>query len=247
VYKFNDEDPNGPSRSIESYKFNLEQAISSKKECKGIKGKCILNNLRFFSPCESTNIDYMHSLLYGVVKRLMDRWFCSEYKKELYSLNDRIDEIDSRLNQIRPPRFIPYSPRSIKVYSQWRCHEFLGFIVFYALIVLNGIMSPEYYENLIGLVVCIEYLLSKRIYKEKLDCVEGLMQKSVRNLEKLYSQTVMVSGFHELLHLVQCTRSFGPLNNVSCFQFEELNRKIKNMIKGKDLIGMVILSFYKFN
>jgi hypothetical protein len=115
--------------------------------------------------------------------------------------------------------------------------------VYYALVILNGIINPDLYENLIGKVVSIEHLLSKRIEREKLKFVEDLLVKSVSNLEKLYSQTIMVSGFHELLHLVKCTRYFSPLNNVSCFQFEELNRKMKNMIKGKDLIGIKSIIF----
>jgi hypothetical protein len=124
VYKFNQSDPLGPSRTIESYKLDLEQAVASKKEVRGVNGKCCLSSLRYFSPFESTNIDYMHSILYGVVKRLMDRWFSTEFKNESYSLSDRLHEIDQQLLQIKPPRFIPYSPRSIKIYSQWTCRKF---------------------------------------------------------------------------------------------------------------------------
>lgn len=47
----------------------------------------------------------------------------------------------------------------------------------------------------------------------------------------------MNSGVHELVHLVKCTESFGPSNTTSCFVFEELNRKVLNFIKGKNLIG----------
>ena len=47
----------------------------------------------------------------------------------------------------------------------------------------------------------------------------------------------MVSGMHELLHLVDCTIEFGPLNCINSFQFEELNRMILRLIHGKDLIG----------
>jgi len=47
----------------------------------------------------------------------------------------------------------------------------------------------------------------------------------------------MLSGVHELLHLVQCTLDFGPLNNINSFQFEELNRKLIGLIYGNDLIG----------
>ncbi len=47
----------------------------------------------------------------------------------------------------------------------------------------------------------------------------------------------MLSGLHELLHLVECTFKFGPLNRVKCFPFEELNRNFLANVNGKDLIG----------
>jgi hypothetical protein len=47
----------------------------------------------------------------------------------------------------------------------------------------------------------------------------------------------MLSGVHELLHLVECTITFGPLNSFSLFPFEELNRKLLRFLHGYDLIG----------
>jgi hypothetical protein len=47
----------------------------------------------------------------------------------------------------------------------------------------------------------------------------------------------MLSGMHELLHLADCTKHFGPMNVINCFPFEEVNRKILRIISGKDLIG----------
>jgi hypothetical protein len=40
----------------------------------------------------------------------------------------------------------------------------------------------------------------------------------------------MLSGVHELLHLVECTIQFGHLNSINCFPFEEVNRKSLNFI-----------------
>ena len=69
-----------------------------------------------------------------------------------------------------------------------------------------------------------------------------MLNDFVNQLSKLYGEDIMVSGFHELLHLVECTKQFGPFNSTNCFQFEELNRKVVQLIKGKSLIGE---EFYK--
>jgi len=40
-----------------------------------VKGPSLFSQLRLYQPLESTNIDYMHTLLEGVVKRLFGIWF----------------------------------------------------------------------------------------------------------------------------------------------------------------------------
>ena len=46
---------------------------------------------------------------------------------------------------------------------------------------------------------------------------------------------------HELLHIVDCTISFGPMNYTNCFQYEEINRKEVNLINSFDLVGVEFL------
>ena len=48
----------------------------------------------------------------------------------------------------------------------------------------------------------------------------------------------------ELLHLVDCTQDFGPLNLMNCFQFEELNRKVVGFIHGRDLMGEEFIKIF---
>jgi hypothetical protein len=46
------------------------------RDSRGVKGSTILSKLKYFrNPAASTNIDYMHSVLKGVVKRLFKLWF----------------------------------------------------------------------------------------------------------------------------------------------------------------------------
>jgi hypothetical protein len=54
----------------------------------------------------------------------------------------------------------------------------------------------------------------------------------------------MLSGVHELLHLVDCTIDFGPLNGINLFQYEEDNRKLIKYINGMDLIGEELIKLY---
>lgn len=54
----------------------------------------------------------------------------------------------------------------------------------------------------------------------------------------------MLSGAHELLHMIDETLEYGPLNSINCFQFEEMNRKMINFIHGFDLIGEELIKVF---
>ena len=73
--------------------------------------------------------------------------------------------------------------------------------------------------------------------------IKKILISFVKEAQDIYPGDIMVSGMHEILHLVDCTLEFGPLNCINSFQFEELNRKIIRLISGKDLIGDEFLKF----
>jgi hypothetical protein len=213
------------------------------RDSRGVKGSTILSKLKYFrNPAASTNIDYMHSVLEGVVKRFFKLWFEEKVDKSLniennYSLKHFVEEIDTRLLNIKIPSFIPVCPRSILEYHTWRANEFLAFVLFYMLPVFNGLMKPIFYTNITKFVVALEYLLNREMKRQNLEVVKQIFKLFVKEVEEIYPENIMLSGMHELLHLVDYTKRFGKLNLVNCFQFEELNRKIGNLIFGKDLIG----------
>ena len=219
-----------------------------KFDSRGVMTESIFSYLKLYHPTVNTNIDYMHSVLYGVVKKLFFYWFEKTEKKELgkkklnFSLKDQMEVISEKLLRVRPPGYIQSYPRPLSTWNLWRCHEYLSFILFYALIVFKDTMTKDYYENLVNLVIPLEILLSSSIRRDALDSVDKMLNDFVRDLSKLYGEDIMVSGFHELLHLVNCTKQFGPFNSTNCFQFEELNRKVVQLIKGRSLIGE---EFYK--
>ncbi|CAF1050849.1 unnamed protein product [Brachionus calyciflorus] len=80
-------------------------------------------------------------------------------------------------------------------------------------------------------------MYSKKIEVKNLSIVDEFLNTFVGQLAGLYDPHIMKSGVHELLHLVDSILESGPLNSLSCYPFEELNRKLGLMVNGKDLIG----------
>ncbi len=201
----------------------------------------------------------MHSLIGGDVKFLMECWFLKSSIYQ-YSLKSSIKKINSRIASIKPPQFIPCPPKSLGALAEWRCKDFLAFILYYALIVFKGIMSDRYYNHLKLFVISLEILLAKKISRENLEKAQDYLKDFVKDMVPLYGVLSMKSGIHELLHIVECVEELGHMNSLNMFQFEELNRKVLSLIFGKDLIGVefinnfhllqtlnVFLNNYKFN
>jgi hypothetical protein len=202
-----------------------------------VKGPCCLTSLKYFHPVTSISIDFMHSLLEGVIKKFFAFWFDSNHSKGAYSLRSMQREIEKRLASISPPMFVPSTPRTIYSHNLWRAHEYLSFILYYALPVFRDLMPLPYYEHLKKLVLFVEIMLASKIKIDNLLKVENTIIEFVKEASTLYPVTIMLSGMHELIHLVDCTLDFGPLNSINCFQFEELNRKLMRFLHGHDLIG----------
>jgi hypothetical protein len=130
------------------------------------------------------------------------------------------------LSHIKVPSFIPTTPRSILDYKIWRAKEFLCFLIYALLPIFYDLMDSIFLINITKLVVATEFLLQKELLKSDLVYVQEILKAFVCEVEKLYLPNIMLSGMHEILHIVECTIKFGPINYINCFQYEEINRKI---------------------
>jgi hypothetical protein len=116
--------------------------------------------------------------------------------------------------------------------------------LYFSLAVLSEALPSEYYQHLVKLVIFMENILCESIELCSMNTVEEIIREYVKEIGTLYGQEAMLSGEHELLHLVDMTRDFSPLNNVNCFQFEELNRKSVRFIHGTDLNGEELIKIF---
>ncbi|RNA29376.1 hypothetical protein BpHYR1_028554 [Brachionus plicatilis] len=185
LIKFN---PFGPLRNELSYEHDLFSAKNKGLAVNGIKKESSLSDLKYYHPILSVNVDSMHSVYHGIIKEFFRYWF--EKPSELSSiLKKQINVLNSRLMSIRPPSYVPSAPRPLHEYHNWKAHEFMIFIFYYAPIIFYQVKLKNF-----------------------------------------------TSSFHELLHFSDLTLDFGPLNVTCCFQYEEINRKIINLIHGFDLV-----------
>ena len=178
IFPFKSQNPLGPLRTEKSY----DDDVKSRNTSNGVLGSCCLSLLEYFHPISGTCIDYMHSILEGVVKSLFYRWFGQENYSLDCSLRCYLEKIDTRIISIRPPKFISTTPRSIYSWKTWRAHEYLSFILYYALPIFIDIMDEKQFNHLTKLVIFIEIILSREIKKMDLEFAETIIIAFVKDL-----------------------------------------------------------------
>lgn len=177
-------------------------------------------------------IDRTHALDGGVMKKILTLCCQDTYSTHPCSLADHIEEINSRLKSIKPPKFVHRMPRSVDDLIHWKASEMKMFLFYYAIPVLNGIMKEEYFQHFLRLIVASAMLSSERITDMMIEVADDLLHRFVHEFEDLYGLQYCSINIHLLLHLPSCVRNLGPLWAYMCYESEDLNGYFLKTIHG---------------
>jgi hypothetical protein len=243
VFPFNAEQPHGYLRTHDGSIADAVKAVNTCSTVQGIKGPSFLMCLNSFDYVKGTCIDYMHGVLLGITKLLINLWISPSYSKEDFSVASFSEVIDSRLLQIKPPSFITRVPRSISShFKYWKASELRSWLLFYSVPVLQDILHENYLFHYSAFVQAIHCLSGNSIASCSLDHAEKLLAYFVMTFPALYGERYQTLNLHSLLHLSECVRNLGPLWAYSCFPFETANGYVTKLFHGTQHVDMQILS-----
>ena len=135
TYPYNDQSRLRSPSDVE----NAMQNGTKKKPNLGFKGTssmCLLDNF-----CVTTGIvpDYMHCVLLGVTKTLLQKWFSPSQSKNEYYVGGSLKTVSRRLQSIKPPDYIERLPRDLeKHYANLKATELQAWLLFYSIPCLAG-------------------------------------------------------------------------------------------------------------
>ncbi|XP_062566984.1 uncharacterized protein LOC134229281 isoform X2 [Saccostrea cucullata] len=252
IFPFQSEEPKGPIRTKKNVLENARIAVEDQhivmgKPVKGIKGPSWLFFVPNFNIVSGIAIDYMHGVLLGVQKMLLELWFSEKHKGKAYNFCNSVCEVDLRLQNIKPTLDITRLPRSIeKDLKYWKASEYRSFLLFFGAPVLHGILDMQRFSHFLLLVDSMHILLKFGSNEKDLERAEMLLFEFCRRLEELYDRCFLRLNVHQLLHLPDCVRDLGPLYTHSCFSFESKNGIILKMIRGSQSIDTQIITAISF-
>lgn len=220
---------------------NAQEACSSGVAVNGVKHASRLLALPVFNVAESFSPDYMHCVLLGVVRQLVNIVFDSSYHSSAFYLGKKIEVADNLMSNMMPPSEIRRTPRAFSERAFWKASEWRAFLLFYSPVIFERLLPKRYFLHWLLLFHAIHLLISRSISTADRFISKVCLFKFVQEFSDLYGVENVGFNVHLLTHLCSSVDNFGPLWATSAFIFEDANRVLLNMCKGTRGIHLQIL------
>lgn len=216
---------NDPARTNDSFLNTYKQLQS--KPITGIRGISCMVAAAEFDLVHGFNIDYMHCVLLGVMKKLMDLWLNSKNHMESYYMKKCYQRIfDERICSIKPTTDIGVKPLSIFNRGNYKAKSYRLMLLFYVRCCLPGCLDSKFIDNFELLSSAIYTLLCEKITYEDINQAEMKLKDFVESFQKLYGKESVTMNVHLLNHISESVRQSGPLWSQSAFSFESNNGEL---------------------
>ena len=177
-------------------------------------------------------IDYMHLCCLGVTRKLIQFWLrgknltTRQPSKVVSALSDKLINLHPHI-----PAEFARKPRGLTEIDRWKATELRQFMIYSGPVVLKDILPQELYDNFLLFSVGMSLLLCPNLSDSMIDFAHRMLVAFVNNFDELYGKGEIVFTIHQVIHLADEYRQFGPLDNVSSFPFENFLGKIKRMLR----------------
>jgi len=146
---------------------------------------------------------------------------------------DKKDKINNELKKLRPyvSSEICRLPRALDEIEYYKATELRTFLLYTGQIVLKGNLKKKFYDHFLLLVYAIRILICAETCSKYNELSTRFPKKFVNYYSSLYSSHFITYNVHSLIHLPIYVLLYGPLDNFSCFRYENYLQDIKKSIK----------------
>lgn len=199
-----------------------------------------------FNILHSVSIEYMHCILLGNQKRILNLFLDSKNNGCPYYIPPKKKKLlNDRLMAFKPNADVVRKPRSLEQKSDFKASEYKFLLLFYLPICLEGCVPKVYVEHVRALSAATYILLKTKISHEEVREAEIMLTKFVKQHQQLFGKQHMVMNVHLLKHLANSVRKLGPLWGHSAFPFERNNGVLLKMVSGTTDVLLQISSKYR--
>jgi hypothetical protein len=217
-----------PEKQKKHYDYLSSKSVNESESFFGIKSCSSLSKIICIP--EQTPYDYMHLLLQGHDKWLLNQIF---FKKDSpsYLTTLVVDVMNERLKTVQLPHTINRKPRKIDEVLKWKSSEIKIFCFYLAVPLFLDVMPSIYFCNF-SIYIFATRMLYEPITELNVSLAKDLLDNYYLDLQKLYGEYAYDFTAHGLTHLADQVLKHGPLKTHSNFVFEAALGNIKNLLSG---------------
>ena len=106
--------------------------------------------------------------------------------------------------------------------------------------VVRGVLPTAYYRYYMLLVSAMQLRLQERIDDSTLDTFDFMLMDFVSRFPTLYGEANCRFNVHQLLHITENVRDWGPFWSFSTYSFESSYGQLGNLLHGTQYVHQQI-------
>ncbi|XP_035912909.1 uncharacterized protein LOC118512515 [Anopheles stephensi] len=173
--------------------------------------------------------DRLHLLDLGIMRKLLKGWVLGRLGQPKWSTATCI-AFSKALKAIKLPNEIHRSFRNIQDINYWKASEYSSFLHYASVGVLKDYIADDQYKHFM-LFFCAITIFSSNAYRSYWEYGGQLLKSFVTQFPQIYGTRYMTSNVHNLLHVVEEIKKFGPLNTLSAYPFENELQHLKRLLR----------------
>lgn len=200
----------------------------------GIKSVSCMVAASDFDLINGFSLDYMHCVLLGVMRKLIDLWVSPCNHAEPYYISKKRQVVlSNRIVSIKPLCEITRKPRSLFDRKDFKANEFRTLLLYILRYSLIDLLPMRYIIHFQLFSSAVYMLLEERVTEENIGIAESRLKKFADKFEDFYGKHNVTMNVHLLHHLANSVRHLGPLWAQSAFAFETNNGVIVRLNNAK--------------
>lgn len=212
---------------------------------KGVKRMSCMVAANGFDLINSVSIDYMHCVLLGIMKKLLNLWLDSTNHNMPYYIEKRHQiALSHRIVNIKPISEISPRPRSLFSRGDFKANEYRSLLYYYIYFALDGLLPSKYIKHFRLLSGAIYALSMESIPIESINRARRQLSDFANDFEILYGESNVVMNLHLIRHITMQVENLGPLWSQSAFAFEANNGIVtKSNSSTKDIVHQIMWKY----
>lgn len=146
---------------------------------------------------------------------------------------EQISRLLSCANKYMPNEF-HRAVRELDTLRFWKGVEFRTFLLYLGPVILKNFLHESVYQHFL-ILCCGVTICTTSVYEPFIDIADSLFRDYVESYIHLYGIDSIGSNVHNLIHIVEDVKRFGPLPNISAYPFENALCRIKRLLRHGNL------------